>query len=212
MERSAWPKNLSSSRKRAIKELLHAQKPTKKLRDLFDAHSQASNNTGQSLVSEDLVGNVLRSFSNTPSLSSSAQSNEVLQVPTNACHVRGLREEKYDRCVHQIDQGCQATKLVQRTSHDPRLFLITYRGRHTSKIILKYPPLILDSPSPRDDSTPLSFNTSLIAEQDDDDDNNHPIFFDFLSVNQEEKLPSEDDLNPHGHSQDDNSNDNNESA
>ncbi|XP_030456124.1 uncharacterized protein LOC115677169 [Syzygium oleosum] len=93
MERSAWPKNLSSSRKRAIKELLHAQKPTKKLRDLFDAHSQAGNNTGQSLFSEDLVGNVVRSFSNTLSLSRNAQSDEVLQLPTNACVMSEVSEK-----------------------------------------------------------------------------------------------------------------------
>ncbi|XP_030456123.2 uncharacterized protein LOC115677168 isoform X2 [Syzygium oleosum] len=85
MERSAWPRNLSSSRKRAIKELLHGQNPTKKLRHLFDAHSQPGNNTRQPLFAEVLVVNGLGSFSNTLSESMSAESDEVMQVPTNAC-------------------------------------------------------------------------------------------------------------------------------
>ncbi|XP_056172643.1 uncharacterized protein LOC130139518 [Syzygium oleosum] len=85
MERFAWPEYLSSSRKHAIQELLHGQNPTKKLRHLFDAHSQTGNDTGQPLLAEDLIVNALRSFSNTLSLSSSSESYEVLQVPTNAC-------------------------------------------------------------------------------------------------------------------------------
>ncbi|XP_030455946.2 probable WRKY transcription factor 70 [Syzygium oleosum] len=93
MERSAWPKNLSSSRKHAIKELLHGQNRTKKLRDLFDAHSQTGNNTGQPLFAEDLIVNALRSFSNTLSLSSSSESYEVFPVPTNACVMSEVSEE-----------------------------------------------------------------------------------------------------------------------
>ncbi|XP_018727306.2 WRKY DNA-binding transcription factor 70-like isoform X1 [Eucalyptus grandis] len=85
MERFAWPENLSSSRKHAIQDLLHDQNPTKKLRDLFDAHSQTGNNTGQPLFAEDLFFNVLRSFGNSISESMSAESDEVLQLPTNAC-------------------------------------------------------------------------------------------------------------------------------
>ncbi|XP_056172568.1 uncharacterized protein LOC115677040 isoform X2 [Syzygium oleosum] len=85
MERFAWPEYLSSSRKHAIQELLHGQNPTKKLRHLLDAHSQTGNDTGQPLFAEDLIVNALRSFSNTLSLSSSSESYEVLQVPTNAC-------------------------------------------------------------------------------------------------------------------------------
>ncbi|XP_030455945.1 uncharacterized protein LOC115677041 [Syzygium oleosum] len=206
MERSAWPKNLSSSRKRAITELLHDQNPTKKLGHLFDAHSRTGNDTRQPLFAEHLVVvNALGSFSNALSLSSGAQSDEVVQVLSNAC-VRselclGGTCKKYFRCAHQMDQGCQAAKWVDRTLYDPRFFRIACQDRHTcKKLILKSPPLIVDSPSARDDSIPLSFNTSLFAEQDDE---NNPIFFDFLSVNQEQKLPGDDVVNPPpGHSHD----------
>ncbi|XP_048127316.1 probable WRKY transcription factor 70 [Rhodamnia argentea] len=218
MERCAWPKNLSSSRKHAIKELLHGQNPTKKIRHLFDAHSQTGNNTAQPLIAEDLIVNVLRSFSNTLSLSSSAAesaSYEVLQVPTNACVRSEVSEEvseesikpppvptnacvgsevsegsesihtpvprrnsdtwtrldlnliddgSYFRCAHRFVQGCLAVKHVQKIEDDATLYMVTYRGPHTCLV---------------NSSIPLSFNTSLIAEQDDDDGDS--IFINFQS-------------------------------
>ncbi|KAF8041572.1 hypothetical protein BT93_A0232 [Corymbia citriodora subsp. variegata] len=107
MERSAWPKNLSSIRKRTIQDLLHGQNPTKKLADLFDAHSQTSNDTGQPLFAGHMVVNVLGSFSNTLSLSSSDQSDEVLQVQSNAC----VRSE--------VSEGSESinTPLPRKTSN-----------------------------------------------------------------------------------------------
>ncbi|KAL3753359.1 hypothetical protein ACJRO7_000711 [Eucalyptus globulus] len=245
MERSAWPENLSSSRKHAIQDLLHDQNPTKKLRDLFDAHSQTGNNTGQPLFAEDLFFNVLRSFGNSISESMSAESDEVLQLPTNACVrseysegsesikppiPRGTsntwtrlddREFVYDGyswrkyaqeailksefprnyygCSHKFDQGCQATKQVQKIKDDPPVYRTIYQGHHTC--------------NPRGSSVPQSFNTSLIAEQDDDD-NTDPIFFNFPLVNHEQKFPSGHDLNPHGHGHghDDSSKNNNQST
>ncbi|KAL3753360.1 hypothetical protein ACJRO7_000712 [Eucalyptus globulus] len=82
MERSALPKNLSASRKRAIQELC-GQNP-KKLRDVFDAHSQTGDDPRQPVFAEDLIVSVLGSFSNTQSLSSGTESYEVFQVPSNA--------------------------------------------------------------------------------------------------------------------------------
>ncbi|XP_039172962.1 scarecrow-like protein 8 [Eucalyptus grandis] len=89
MERSAWPKNLSSSGKRAIQDLC-GQNP-KKLRDAFDAHSQTGDDPRQPLFAGDLIVSVLGSFSsNTQSLSSGAESYEVLQLPSNACVMSGV--------------------------------------------------------------------------------------------------------------------------
>ncbi|KAL3753351.1 hypothetical protein ACJRO7_000703 [Eucalyptus globulus] len=89
MERSAWPKSLSSSGKRAIQELC-GQNP-KKLRDAFDAHSQTGDHPRQPLFAGDLIVSVLGSFStNTQSLSSGAESYEVSQVPSNACVMSGV--------------------------------------------------------------------------------------------------------------------------
>ncbi|KAI6698689.1 hypothetical protein NL676_018808 [Syzygium grande] len=115
MERSAWPKSLSSSRKHAIKELLHAQNPTKKVGDLFDAHSQTGNNTGQPLFAEVLVVNALRSFSNTLSESMSAESDEVIQVPTNACVWSKVSDEE------SINSPFQRSFGDDRKTEDPGL-------------------------------------------------------------------------------------------
>ncbi|KAF8041853.1 hypothetical protein BT93_A0447 [Corymbia citriodora subsp. variegata] len=107
MERFTWPKNLSSSRKRTIQNLLPAQNPTKKLTNLFDAHSQTSNDTGQPPFVDHPVANVLGSVSNTLSLSSSDQFNEVVQVPSNAC----VRSE--------VSEGSESinTPLPRKTSN-----------------------------------------------------------------------------------------------
>ncbi|CAN6482749.1 unnamed protein product [Victoria cruziana] len=37
----------------------------------------------------------------------------------------------YYRCTHRHAQGCQATKQVQRSDHNPSVFDITYCGKHT---------------------------------------------------------------------------------
>ncbi|KAI6698688.1 hypothetical protein NL676_018807 [Syzygium grande] len=206
MERSARPRNLSSSRKHAIMEWSSSTaRISRRSSDISSTLTLTLAMTpGGPCLRNILAVNALRSFSNALSLSSSAQSDEVVRVLSNACvrsevsrgseSIRSPVPRKYFMCAHQIDQGCQAAKWVDRTSYDPRFFRTSYRDRHTCKnLILKSPQLIVDSPSARDDSIPLSFNTSLFAEQDDE---NNPIFFDFLSVNQEQKLPSEDDVNP----------------
>lgn len=89
-----------------IKELFHRQK----LRDLFDAHSQVGNNTEQPLSGEHVVVNVLRSFSNTLSESMSAESSEVLKVPTNACVWSELSDEESINCPFQRSLGDDMVK------------------------------------------------------------------------------------------------------
>ncbi|CAN6444358.1 unnamed protein product [Victoria cruziana] len=46
-----------------------------------------------------------------------------------AKHPRG-----YYRCTHKFSQGCEATKLVQRSDKDSSIFDITYRGKHTCNL------------------------------------------------------------------------------
>ncbi|XP_056172641.1 probable WRKY transcription factor 70 [Syzygium oleosum] len=112
-------------------------------------------------------------------------------------------------CAHKIDQGCQATKQVQKIKDDPPVYSTIYQGHHTCKnLILKSPPLILDSPSPGDSSILVSFNTSLTPKQDHN--NNNPFSSSTSSsVKHEPKLPSEDDLIPCSGCHDGNSSNNN---
>ncbi|XVF29724.1 hypothetical protein REPUB_Repub15cG0147000 [Reevesia pubescens] len=62
------------------------------------------------------------------------------KVILNANHPRN-----YYRCTHKIDQGCQATKQVQKIEDDPPKYRTTYYGHHTCKNLLKASQLILDS-------------------------------------------------------------------
>ncbi|XP_062006285.1 WRKY DNA-binding transcription factor 70-like [Rosa rugosa] len=59
----------------------------------------------------------------------------------NAIHPRS-----YFRCSHKYDQGCTATKQVQKLDHYPQLFRTTYYGNHTcTKSFLKAPDFFLDT-------------------------------------------------------------------
>ncbi|KAE9603454.1 hypothetical protein Lal_00008175 [Lupinus albus] len=50
----------------------------------------------------------------------------------------------YYRCSYKLDQGCQATKQVQRVQEKPPLYKTIYCGHHTCKD----PDIILDNSSP----------------------------------------------------------------
>lgn len=65
----------------------------------------------------------------------------------------------YYRCTHKFDQGCQATKQVQRTEDNPPMYRTTYHGHHTCRNLLKSPQIILD-PTAKDSSFLLSFVTN----------------------------------------------------
>ncbi|XP_031395337.1 WRKY DNA-binding transcription factor 70 [Punica granatum] len=51
----------------------------------------------------------------------------------------------YFRCTHKFDQGCQATKQVQKISTDPPMYKTTYQTRHTCKTLFQSPPIVIDS-------------------------------------------------------------------
>ncbi|KAF8041745.1 hypothetical protein BT93_A0372 [Corymbia citriodora subsp. variegata] len=105
----------------------------------------------------------------------------------------------YFRCTHKIDQGCLATKQVQKLKDNPPVYRTIYQGHHTCKnLILKSPSLILDAPSPGDSSILVSFNTSLPPKQDNNNSSNPFSSSTFSSVKHEPKLPGEDNLAPHG--------------
>uniref|UniRef100_J3LNI8 WRKY domain-containing protein n=1 Tax=Oryza brachyantha TaxID=4533 RepID=J3LNI8_ORYBR len=39
----------------------------------------------------------------------------------------------YYRCTHKVDQGCTATRHIQRCENDPSNYVITYYGEHTCR-------------------------------------------------------------------------------
>lgn len=66
----------------------------------------------------------------------------------------------YYRCTHKYDQGCRATKQVQRIQEDPPLHKTTYCGQHSCRN-MQNPDIIVDSVSPSVSSMLLSFDNSL---------------------------------------------------
>ncbi|XP_054784980.1 probable WRKY transcription factor 70 [Prosopis cineraria] len=73
----------------------------------------------------------------------------------------------YFRCTHKYDQGCQATKQVQRIQDDPPLYKTTYFGHHTCTNLLN-PQIIIDSPD-------LNSTSSCILSFDNNNNNNNNI-------------------------------------
>ncbi|XP_030534614.1 probable WRKY transcription factor 70 [Rhodamnia argentea] len=65
----------------------------------------------------------------------------------------------YFRCTHKHDQGCRATKQVQKMEDDPKVYQITYIGNHTCREITRAPQMITDS-DPWESSYPPSRNNS----------------------------------------------------
>ncbi|KAK7340059.1 hypothetical protein VNO77_20751 [Canavalia gladiata] len=88
----------------------------------------------------------------------------------------------YYRCTHKFDQGCQATKQVQRVQEDPPLYRTTYYGHHTCKNLVN-PEIILDPISPSGSSKFLSFDNTFPTPSQQD--------FPFLSsMKREKEIPN----------------------
>jgi hypothetical protein len=62
------------------------------------------------------------------------------KIILNAKHPRN-----YFRCTRKFEQGCKATKQVQRMEDDPQMYHITYIGAHTCTQLIKSPPQIISS-------------------------------------------------------------------
>ncbi|XVF37396.1 hypothetical protein REPUB_Repub20aG0004200 [Reevesia pubescens] len=98
----------------------------------------------------------------------------------------------YFRCTHKIDQGCKATKQVQKIKDDPPKYRTTYYGYHTCKNLLNPTQLILDSTS-NDSSILLSFannNLTITNKQD------NPFFSSVKQESKEDHIPSDITYNP----------------
>ncbi|PWA44385.1 DNA-binding WRKY [Artemisia annua] len=74
-------------------------------------------------------------------------------------------QRNYYRCTYKIDQGCRATKHVQKIMDNPPKYKTTYIGQHTCNNLQRAPPIILDSSDPSDTSILLSFKTMGFTEK-----------------------------------------------
>ncbi|KAJ0650958.1 putative transcription factor WRKY family [Helianthus annuus] len=74
-------------------------------------------------------------------------------------------QRHYYRCTHKFEQGCQATKQVQKTDDEPPMYRTTYHRHHTCKNSQREHQIILDSPNSRDSSVLFSFETNTIINR-----------------------------------------------
>ncbi|KVH94953.1 probable WRKY transcription factor 70 [Cynara cardunculus var. scolymus] len=74
-------------------------------------------------------------------------------------------QRSYYRCTYKFDQGCEATKQVQKTDDEPSKYKITYNGYHTCKNHLRGPEMIFDSSNLEDSSIILSFETKGLIDE-----------------------------------------------
>ncbi|XP_024981680.1 probable WRKY transcription factor 70 isoform X2 [Cynara cardunculus var. scolymus] len=73
------------------------------------------------------------------------------------------KHESYYRCTYKHDQGCLATKQVQKMEDEPPVYKITYMRSHTCKNLQRAPQIILDSVDPRDTSILLNFKAKELT-------------------------------------------------
>ncbi|XP_076937118.1 putative WRKY transcription factor 70 [Bidens hawaiensis] len=73
-------------------------------------------------------------------------------------------QRNYYRCSHKLEQGCQATKQVQKTDNKLSTYKITYIGLHTCNNSHRAPQIIVEDLHPNDNSTLISFGTNILME------------------------------------------------
>ncbi|KAD6120284.1 hypothetical protein R6Q59_026322 [Mikania micrantha] len=73
-------------------------------------------------------------------------------------------QRNYYRCSHKFEQGCQATKQVQKTDGEPSKYRITYNGLHTCNNLQMAPQIIVEASKPMDNSTLISFESHTLRE------------------------------------------------
>ncbi|XP_076931984.1 putative WRKY transcription factor 70 [Bidens hawaiensis] len=73
-------------------------------------------------------------------------------------------QRNYYRCSHKLEQGCQATKQVQKTNDKPSKYMITYDGFHTCNNLQSATQVIFEAPNPKDSSILINFETNTLME------------------------------------------------
>ncbi|KAI3819146.1 hypothetical protein L1987_12970 [Smallanthus sonchifolius] len=79
--------------------------------------------------------------------------------------INSKHQRNYYRCTYKFEQGCQATKQVQKTDDESPKYSITYHQHHTCKNLQRAHQIILDSSNSMDNSVLLSFETNTLIER-----------------------------------------------
>ncbi|KAJ0743332.1 putative transcription factor WRKY family [Helianthus annuus] len=98
-------------------------------------------------------------------------------------------QRNYYRCSYKFEQGCQATKQVQMIDDELPKYKITYCGHHTCNN-LQRSQIVVEAPSPSDNSVLISFETNALMEK-----NKVGTCFSSVKHTHKEGFPSLDHLN-----------------
>nr|UVI62191.1 WRKY transcription factor [Rehmannia glutinosa] len=105
------------------------------------------------------------------------------KVILNAKHPRN-----YFRCTHKFDQGCLASKQVQKIEDDPPLYKTTYHGQHTCKNLLNsnssHHQIIIDAATQDHSSIIWSFGS---RQEPNYKPNNNSLVIESPAIKQENK-------------------------
>lgn len=83
----------------------------------------------------------------------------------------------YYRCTHMTDQGCKATKVVQRTKANNPKYCNTYYGYHTCRSPPDVPEVLSDSASNQSSSSSSCRMLSFVSNKVDYEHHRcHPFF------------------------------------
>ncbi|XP_068669481.1 probable WRKY transcription factor 54 [Aristolochia californica] len=90
----------------------------------------------------------------------------------------------YFRCTHKHDEGCEASKQVQRKEDGSGMFVVTYMRHHTCREPLMASPFIIDSVAK--ERIVLNFQTTSIEERQQQQYPLDRCFSSFTSVQKQE--------------------------
>ncbi|XP_044493501.1 probable WRKY transcription factor 70 [Mangifera indica] len=136
MESCSWPDHLPSDRRRAIAELVKGRDFALQLRDLVHSNNNNVSVSLQQRINQDLVLNILNSFTNTLSIlkRSNGESDEVSQVPTPTHFTR-------DADVPLKSEDSEGSSKTTSTIKDRRG---CYKRRRYSDSFTKETPTLVD--------------------------------------------------------------------
>nr|GMC94335.1 probable WRKY transcription factor 70 [Ipomoea batatas] len=180
------PENLLVRQRRAITVLVNGKATTVELQTLLQ--NPPPDGASSSLPAE-LVQQIVRSFNQAIfELTSGDAAAQICQIPSASACSGGLTFEDsgettgkcYFRCTHKRDQGCRATKQVQRTSEG--LYQTTYFGYHTCKDPQRFPRrkpaadhVFSGDNAPNDHQTVLKAEKQMNLQQEEEDEDGGAI-------------------------------------
>nr|XP_043637760.1 probable WRKY transcription factor 70 [Erigeron canadensis] len=144
INRVCSPHNFASERSTTVNKLVKNAKPVKNKRGRYVRKSSWTSTQVTSLIDD---GHTWRKYGQ----------KEII----DARHKRN-----YYRCTHKFDQGCQATKQVQKIEDEPQKYKITYHRHHTCKNFLRTPQIFLDTADHNDTSVLLNFESNELILND----------------------------------------------